>query len=90
MMDASESRPYPDSPKDQGIPLEGLSLSAACYAAFTAVMVVLAFLAVVIHLVSLVFPARPADAEAAVVAAITTAVAARHPGAQVTRIEEAP
>ena len=70
--------------------MEGLSLSAACYTAFAAVMVVLAFLAVVIHLVSLVFPARPADADAAVVAAITTAVAARHPGAQVTRIEEAP
>lgn len=88
-MDAREGQSYPE--KREGpreYPLEGPSLSSACYAAFAAVMVVLAFLAVVIHLVSLVFPARQADGDPAVVAAI--AAAARHAGAQVTHIEEAP
>jgi hypothetical protein len=70
--------------------VEGQSLSAVCGVAFGVVAVVLAFLALVIHLVTLVFPAPSARTDAAIVAAIAAAVTARYPGARVVGIEEAP
>lgn len=70
--------------------MEGPSLTAACITAFGVVFVVLAFLALVIHLVSLVFPARAPRTDPAVVAAIAAAVATQQPGAQVVHIKETP
>ncbi len=54
------------------------------------VFVVLAFLALVIHLVTLVLPARAPRTDPAVVAAIAAAVATQQPGAQVVHIKETP
>ena len=48
--------------------MEGPSLTAACYTAFAVVFTVLAFLALVIHVVTLVFPARAPRTDPAVVA----------------------
>jgi Na+-transporting methylmalonyl-CoA/oxaloacetate decarboxylase gamma subunit len=69
--------------------VEGPSLTAACVTAFGVVFLVLAFLALVIHLISLVLPARAPRTDAAVVAAIAAAVAAQQPGAKVVHIVEA-
>jgi Na+-transporting methylmalonyl-CoA/oxaloacetate decarboxylase gamma subunit len=68
--------------------VEGPSLTAACVTAFGVVFVVLTFLALVIHLISLVLPARAPRTDAAVVAAIAAAVAAQQPGAKVVHIVE--
>ena len=68
--------------------MEGPSLTAACITAFGVVFVVLAFLALVIHLISLVLPARAPRTDPVVAAAIAAAVAAQHPGARVVRIVE--
>ena len=67
------------------------SLLTVCAVAGLSVFVVLSFLAGVIHLLNLAFPppAGPVDSgDPAVLAVITRAVQAAHPGAQVTRIEE--
>ena len=68
--------------------MEGPSLTAACVTAFGVVFVVLAFLALVIHLISLVLPARAPRTDPVVAAAIAAAVAAQQPGARVVRIVE--
>lgn len=70
--------------------MQGPSLSAACYAAFAAVFVVLAFLALVIHLIALAFPAPAPGGDAALFAAVSACVASQYAGARVTRIEESP
>jgi hypothetical protein len=58
--------------------------------AFGVVFTVLAFLALVIHVVTLAFPARAPRTDPAVVAAIAAAVARHHPGARVINIAEVP
>ena len=68
--------------------MEGPSLTAACVTAFGVVFVVLAFLALVIHLISLVLPARAPRTDPVVAAAIAAAVATQQPGARVVRIVE--
>jgi hypothetical protein len=70
--------------------VEGPSLPAACYTAFAVVFLVLGLLALVIHVISLVLPARSLRTDPAVVAAISAAVAAQQPGARVVHIREAP
>ena len=70
--------------------MEGPSLTAACYTAFAVVFTVLAFLALVIHVLTLVFPARTPRTDPAVVAAIAAAVAQHQPGARVVNIVEVP
>lgn len=59
-----------------------------CVSAFLAVFVLLAVLAAVMRLILVVFPAREETGDAAVVAAVTTAMSTIYPGAQITRIEE--
>jgi hypothetical protein len=70
--------------------VEGPSLTAACFTAFAVVFTVLASLALVIHVVTLAFPARAPRTDPAIVAAIAAAVATHHPGARVVNIVEAP
>jgi len=70
--------------------VEGPSLLAVCTTAFAVVFVVLGLLALVIHVISLVLPARAPRTDPAVVAAITAAVATQQPGAQVVHIKETP
>jgi hypothetical protein len=70
--------------------VEGPSLAAACLTAFGVVFTVLALLALVIHVVTLAFPARVPRTDPAVVAAIAAAVAGHSPGARVVKIAEVP
>mgnify|MGYP001078066279 CR=1 FL=1 len=70
--------------------MEVTGLLSACAIAMVAVFVLLGLLAVVMEIITLVFPGRTASADAAIVAAITAAVASLYPGAKVTRIEEEP
>jgi energy-converting hydrogenase Eha subunit F len=68
--------------------MNGPSLLVVCFAALTAVVVLLGLLAGVIRLLSVLFPAPAPDDEAALIAAIHTAAAFAHPDTRVTRIEE--
>lgn len=62
-------------------------LVAVCLTAFGVVFVVLAVLATAMHVITIVFPER-VGLDAAVVAAVASAVSTLAPGAQITRIEE--
>ena len=64
------------------------NLVTICGTAFVAVFVLLVVLAAVIRLLTTVFPHRDLSADAALAAAICTAVTTVYPGARVTRIEE--
>lgn len=64
------------------------SLLAACLTAMVAVFILLGLLALLIELITYGFPAAAHKTDPAVVAAISTVVAAAFPGARVTRIEE--
>ena len=64
------------------------NLLTICGTAFLSVFALLVILAVVIQLITVAFPSCEKAEEAAVVAAISTALATIHPGARVTRIEE--
>lgn len=64
------------------------SLFAVCVTALLVVFAVLAALAAAIRLLTVAFPVRQATLDAALVAAVSSAVAAVLPGARVTRIEE--
>lgn len=71
--------------------MEPASLIAICGIAFVAVFVLLTFLAAVMLLITSAFPAQTSPkgvADAAVVAAVSAAVAATVPGARLTRMEE--
>ena len=68
--------------------MEPTSLIAVCAIAFIAVFVLLSFLAAVMRLTTTVFPARDGGIDAAVVAAVSTAVSTILPGARVIQIEE--
>lgn len=63
-------------------------LFSACLIAMVAVFILLGLLALLMELITFVFPAATQRADAAVIAAISTVVAAAYPGARVTRIEE--
>jgi hypothetical protein len=56
--------------------------------AFAAVFVLLSILAVLMRLMLVVFPAREQQGETAVIAAVSTTIAALYPGTRTTRIEE--
>jgi hypothetical protein len=59
-----------------------------CAIAFVAVFALLTFLALTMHFITSLFPIRATTVDAAIVAAISGAVAAVLPGARVTHIEE--
>ena len=59
-----------------------------CFLSFLAVFILLGILAVLIRFMTAIFPSDAKTDEAAVLAAIHTAVADRLPGARVIRIEE--
>jgi hypothetical protein len=62
-------------------------LLIVCAAALIAVFTLLGTLAGVIRLLTSIFP-EPTDDDAALLAAVSAAASARHPGMRVTRIEE--
>ncbi len=68
--------------------MSDLLLLDVCLTTFAVVFSVLAALAAVMHAITLLFPARRAGGDPAVVAAITSTVASFFPHSRVTRIEE--
>lgn len=67
-----------------------MDLIPICGTAFASVFILLVSMALVIWAITAIFPAPRAEEsdDAALVAAISTAVATVYPGARVTRIEE--
>ena len=66
-----------------------LDLLVICLSAFIAVFVLLSFLALVIRVLTLACPEKvAAGADAAMIAAVTTAVSVLYPGTMVTKVEE--
>lgn len=63
------------------------NLLVICAAAFIAVIVLLSFLAGVIRVLTALFPVVD-DADAALVAAISSAAARAYPGTRITNIKE--
>jgi hypothetical protein len=60
-----------------------------CVAAFLAVFILLSLLAAVMRLLIMAFPEiTPAGPDAALVAAVTSAMASAYPGTKITKIEE--
>lgn len=68
--------------------METPDLLMVCVSAFSAVFVLLALLAAAMRVLMAVFPEVAAKADPAMLAAVSTAVAAVFPGAKITRIEE--
>jgi len=64
------------------------NLIVVCAVAFVTVLTLLSILAGLIHLMTLLFPQPEEASDAAVIAAINTAVSTAIPGARVTHIEE--
>lgn len=56
--------------------------------AFLAVFALLAVLAAIMNLLTMLFPEKNDDGDAALLTAIVSAVAAAHPGMRVTHVEE--
>ncbi|UCD94688.1 MAG: hypothetical protein JSU69_01155 [Candidatus Zixiibacteriota bacterium] len=69
--------------------MDSLDLLAICGSAFLSVFLLLAFLAVIMRLIIAIFPEKLFAVEAAVLAAIASAVGSLYPGTKVTKIEEA-
>jgi len=63
------------------------NLLVICAAAFTAVIMLLSFLAAIIRVLTAVFPVVD-DADAALIAAISSAAARAYPGTRITNIKE--
>ena len=68
--------------------MEPANLLVICGVAFVAVFTLLSALAVLMALVTRLLPEPEALLDAALVAAVSSAVAAAHPGARLIRIEE--
>jgi hypothetical protein len=68
--------------------MEQYSLFAVCNIAYTTCFVVLGVLALFMRAITAIFPGSTVKVDAALVAAISSTVAAIIPDAQVTKIEE--
>ncbi len=68
--------------------MDSYQLLFVCLSALLAVFVLLTILAVTMRLLVAVFPEKLAKSDAALLAAVTTAVASIYPGMKVTRVEE--
>jgi hypothetical protein len=68
--------------------MESPNLFVISLSAFIGVFILLASLALVMRILIRVFPEKVAKTDAAVIAAVSAAVAAVYPGARVTKVEE--
>lgn len=68
--------------------MSDLLLINICLTTLGVVLGVLAALAAVMHVITVVFPMRPAKSDPALVAAISSTVTSLFPTSRVTRIEE--
>lgn len=67
--------------------MDSPSLLLVCVIAFLAVFVLLGLLALIMRLLIAALPEKP-KSDAPLLAAVTTAASAAHPGMKVTRVEE--
>jgi hypothetical protein len=68
--------------------MDSNQLLFVCLSSLLAVFVLLTILAVTMRILVAVFPEKLAKSDAALLAAVTTAVASIYPGMRVTRVEE--
>lgn len=68
--------------------MESIELLLMCSIAFLLVFVILALLALLMRLILFLYPLKSKKADAATIAAITTAFQTLFPGTQITQIEE--
>jgi hypothetical protein len=68
--------------------MDSYQLLFVCLSSLLAVFVLLTILAVTMRILVAVFPEKLAKSDAALLAAVTTAVASIYPGMRVTRVEE--
>ena len=59
-----------------------------CLSAFVAVFILLTALAVIMRLILRIFPAKAADTDPAILAAIASTMNSVYPNTQITKIEE--
>lgn len=59
-----------------------------CLTAFCAVAILLSILAGIMRLILIIFPYRDKTTDAAMIAAVTSAVQSIYPGTRVTKVEE--
>ena len=67
--------------------METPDLITICLTSFVAVLLLLSFLALIMHIITLIFPAKEDD-DGAVVAAITSAYNVNYPGTKIIKIGE--
>ncbi len=68
--------------------MQSTELVVICSVAFLMVFVILALLALLMKLIILIFPEKKAVSDAAMIAAIATAVQTVFPGTKLTNVEE--
>ncbi len=68
--------------------MDSPQLLYACITALIAVFVLLSILAITMRILIAVFPAKVVQGDAAMLAAVATAVSAKYPGMRVTKVEE--
>jgi hypothetical protein len=67
--------------------MEANDLYLICGIAFLTVFVILAILALLMRLILLIFPEKRTEVDAAMIAAVTTAVQNLFPGTKISKIE---
>jgi hypothetical protein len=67
--------------------MEANNLYLICGIAFLTVFVILAILALLMRLILLIFPEKRTEVDAAMIAAVTTAVQNLFPGTKISKIE---
>lgn len=68
--------------------MELTELVFVCISAFAAVFVLLSVLAFVMRLILVAFPQKDASGDAAMIAAVASALSTAYPGTRITKIEE--
>jgi hypothetical protein len=68
--------------------MEVSGLLLICVSAFIAVFIILSLIAVVMRVIILLFPERDFMGDAALIAAITSAINRLYPATKITKIEE--
>ena len=68
--------------------MESTELVFVCISSFLGVFILLTVLALLMRLIIMVFPEKEVGADAAMVAAVTSAVQSVYPGTNITKIEE--
>ncbi len=68
--------------------MESVNLLMVCASAFVGVFLLLIFLSLVMKVLTAVFPQKTAESDAAVLAAVASAVSSAYPGTKITKIEE--